>query len=270
MGKYNGLFSHSLAPLSCQCYFFAWDTPPSEVKILLHGNLRHGSFISSVAAGHTNQKEARWYFHSSSSKAHTLSFFIICILFAFFAPEVRRGIRHQPWKPTAACFYVSCFTEDLGDLSLLYVTVTFYDLHWSSRCTTIIVQSTLSSGHFSLPPLQDMDKVISDSSFLPRLIQAAPHWKSLIKKDSSQTSCGEMKNHSSLCRMYYFLIGRCKSTFKYDEISAKWSTYVSILSWMNYFHCPKDTIWLVNCAVVRKEPGLKYISLSFSLAGVLK
>lgn len=101
------------------------DTPPSEVKILLHGNLRHGSFISSVAAGHTNQKEARWYFHSSSSKSHTLSFFIICILFAFFAPKVRRGIWQWPWNPTAACFYVSCFTEDLGDLSLLYVTVPF-------------------------------------------------------------------------------------------------------------------------------------------------
>lgn len=101
------------------------DTPPSEVKILLHGNLRHGSFISSVAAGHTNQKEARWYFHSSSSKSHTLSFFIISILFAFFAPEVRNGIWQWPWNPTTDCFYVSRFTGDLGDLSLLYVTVPF-------------------------------------------------------------------------------------------------------------------------------------------------
>lgn len=38
---------------------------------------------------------------------------------------MRRDIQQSPWKPTVACFYVSCFTEDPGDLSLLYVTVPF-------------------------------------------------------------------------------------------------------------------------------------------------
>lgn len=92
-------------------------------------------------------------------------YFIICILFAFFAPKVSRGFWRRPWNPTAAGFYVSCFTEDPGDLSLLYVTVPFYGLHWSSRCTTVIASSTLSPRHFfHLRPsvTQDQDQEASD------------------------------------------------------------------------------------------------------------
>lgn len=92
-------------------------------------------------------------------------YFIICILFAFFAPKVSGGFWRRPWNPTAAGFYVSCSTEDPGDLSLLYVTVPFYGLHWSSRCTTVIAPSTLSPRHFfHLRPsvTQDQDQEASD------------------------------------------------------------------------------------------------------------
>lgn len=169
MGKYNGLFSHFLAPLSCQCYFFfVRDTPPSEVTFLLHDNLRHGSFISSVAAGHTNQKKARWYFHSSLLKPTHHPFFYNLYFICIFRPG---GEERNPAiaMKTHSCRLLCVLLHwGPGRIITSLCHGAFYDLHWSPRCTTIISPSTLPSWHLPPPPPrpQGMDRETCDSHLL--------------------------------------------------------------------------------------------------------
>lgn len=82
-----------MAPLSCQSYFFVRDSPLSEVKILLHGNLRHGSFLSSVAAGHTNQKRGPLIFSFLIFQSPHIILFYNLYFICIFLP---RGAERDP------------------------------------------------------------------------------------------------------------------------------------------------------------------------------
>lgn len=52
-------FTHSGNNKTARGVFFLCETPHiAKLKFLLQGNLRHGSYISIVASGHTNQEVA--------------------------------------------------------------------------------------------------------------------------------------------------------------------------------------------------------------------
>lgn len=172
-------------------------TQPSEVKILLHDNLRHGSFISSVAAGHTNQKEARWYFHSSSSKAHTLSFFYNLYFICIFRPQGEERNPAIAMKSHSRMLLCVLLHWGSGRFITSLCHCAFYDLHWSSRCTTIIMPSTLSSRHFSPPPMpRDMDRETSDSHLLLCLLPVDSHWEKIWLTTAVRSHVERKKTHT--------------------------------------------------------------------------